>query len=106
MSRNPAKDCADATIFVVATVKGVDAPVVSLLIIPSTKLYGLMITTYMHLVQNLPVYCMSNMRMLASIGNCPVMFYTWIKLKRKLLIISTISCCQEDLSIVLLLVLI
>ena len=79
------------------------APPVSPLVIPSTNsyvffsllLFPLMITTYAVCVDvlgyHLPVCCMSSMRMFVNLGNCIVMIYTWIKLMRKLLIISTIQ---------------
>ena len=79
------------------------APPVSPLVIPSTNsyvffsllLFPLMITTYAVCVDvlgyHLPVCCMSSMRMFVNLGNCIVMIYTWIKLMRKLLIISTVG---------------
>src|SRR5438128_4064983 len=75
---------------------------VSPLVIPSTNsyvifsllLFPLMITTYTVYVDvlgyHLPVCCMSSMRMFVNLGNCFVMIYTWIKLMRRLLIISTL----------------
>src|SRR6266498_3488939 len=84
------------------------APPVSPLVVPSTNsyvffsllLFPLMITTYAVCVDvlgyQLPVCCMSSMRMFVNLENCIVMIYTWIKLIRKLLIISTVV--NSDLS--------
>lgn len=98
MLEEAAKKADDA---VVAAANG-GSPHVSPLVIPSMNSYvffallifPILITSTAICVDvlgfYLPVWYMSTMRMLVNHENCTVMFYTWIKLMQRLLIISTL----------------
>jgi hypothetical protein len=101
MAADADKAAADAAAAAAAANNGGTSSAVSPLVIPSTSsyvfltllLFPFMIAAYAtvldELGSHLPSCNMSNLHMLVNLGNCYVMFFTWIKLMRKLLLIST-----------------